>query len=121
MIKIYDKPLSVILLYTTLLHAALWIGGHYVVELFIQWYVGWTISLTLGPVWHALIMTTLIIATAYTGYIEETEQPVSLDPVVEAVTGSEDVPANIPSANASIVSGHIVREAEINRHGPLET
>ena len=112
MIKIYDKPLSVILLYGTLLHAAIWLGGSHLIEFLVQWYVGWTISLTLGPVWHALIMTTLIIATAFIGYIEEKEQaatPTPETPTSQAVpVDPSNINPNHARATAEIIEGRIV-------------
>jgi len=117
MIKIYDKPLSVILLYGTLLHAAIWLGGSHLIELLVQWYVGWTISLTLGPVWHALIMATLIIATAFIGYIEEKEQ--SDEPLPLAAPVDSSSISNVPIAQAFLESGRIVRtpSEQLNNRG----
>lgn len=76
MTKLFGKPLSIIFLYGTLLHGFIWIGGRYLIQLLAQHFLGWTISLTLAPAWHVLIMVTLIIATSFTDHIEKKKQVV---------------------------------------------
>ena len=100
MIKIYGMPLSTILLYGMFLHAAIWMGVSHGIELLVYWYFGVTISLALAPPWHALIMTTLIIATSFTGYLEEREQAAR-----QSIQATQD-PTGLEQSAAPLVPGN---------------